>query len=66
MQDSLQFHVRVLLVHSRLTPFYDAEDSRVFQSLEFGNLVLREKVLEFRIVTRRRGNIYCSIVKDDF
>ena len=31
-----------------------------------GNLVFRENVLEFRIITRRPGNVYCSIVKDDF
>ena len=31
-----------------------------------GNLVFRENVLEFRIITRGRGKIYCSIVKDDF
>ena len=36
---------------------------RVFRD---GNLVFRENVLEFRIITWGRGKIYCSIVKDNF
>ena len=38
-------------------------EARVFHDV---NLVFRENVLEFRIITRGRGKIYCSIVKDNF